>query len=1655
MSGHAASAARLKAGGIVSASSAAPKDLPTSTLCAQAHRHPALGSRVVVRLSEDFLIKAQTLEMEVLGFDESEDRGVVGQRRRRGLGFPAWALVNDPKHARFALEVVKEFKKEARRARSKPGHAKTGIDSIAEGLGKTVPHFLPSFYEEAGRAFIEASSSSYAAQCFEKAREAERVHALAVDEEERRRSFLEFALAGAVTIKSLAAYSKELQNGHEPATAYKHFRTLCVSRTLGGLPPWGTMAKELKQLAKKAGLDPKKEDAKLVEEIAEAPSLTRAPMDFWKSYRKPLAALAKGSPKLRGALLNLFPSPSSVKETFDGFWLELLDECGALEGLTAVADTVPDEAAPRGGAAAWLTRWAAHVTRNWKRRISPPQTFALLRRMADRLKADDKPVTFVDKWGRTLDLDLCEAALQLGISLSDPDQHKSFSLVSWAKHGAEEERGLNPVHISRDERYSPLLETALDKVMGGESFESLARERDGFNEVRRSWLTKALESLGHGALPGLESGILRFTKATNARTFTDFPAALETLQSVDAAPALARTLRGGIFDELGWPALEEAASDLDPDGAGKVKLELRGVFPYAIVTNATKAIVVGPKGRALEVDFDLPKGATLVDVYYSQNQLMVIYRQPGKKHQGFWSGQPSKHFEFEHGYYRGEENSICVELDDGAITFGDRALMAGDTERPKRNALYCDGETFYQKQWTGSTWKFKEFDPRTGELGRVSLPAFFEDFAEEGKALDINNSFLLPLPEGLTSSPLGSKDGMIGWCVRYPVTENRRQLPFVQRELETIDGRRWEGASRQLVPLALLRLPGDDQLHPITLKSGWRYGGELCLWDPGGDKRTALLSTKKRVYAAGTPVPLPLTFWHLLEARDDAGSKALRAITDDKARAMLDAARAEMSEGREVDLDTLEKTRLVIAKQLPEVTHPGLARGILGVVAEAAGLSKAHDKLVAARDPDAADDPATASAEITITEKQAIGALRSILGRQYGYSDLISQQIAATSAFFSREDRSIKKNTKVPSSMMGWHTLIGRIGAAAYIAARASTSDKHRAILKNLLMLWSDTIFDEASREGKIRTLVVVAESLPIQTSSEGYAWLFEHDGNDYLVKKSRNYHSSATRYTVVEHAPDGVFKPLPDAMIQDEWPSLKGWGGKASIRQFLTRLDEEGPFAFDATDATTLSEGTGLGYAEASLLWAGLPNIGDYSKNFLTKELREEMGLKVNEADAARETFTSRTPPNRANLFAASIPDDVDGLFDAEKRRGPEGHLGRLITAWNTLFGKRVALPPELIVAADKGLDAPLEPAAVLSALAKPASADILNKDGTWTILGNGGLLESGKPLDCSAVFTTEAAASFAAYIPYLFSELPVGDPIRHNLPDALARIRARLDSKDFVLPIGTLYGYGDEGEKTFKALFEGLGGEPVSGFVEARDTGLVFAARTNNYNASFFIRPALFREGEKPKELETLDKLDIGHGAYRIGSKYKRGVSPLMAVQYLRSESFTTMAERVKKTPVPEGAYETNPLHSAAEIVSEVGRKYDLNEDASVLYLQTLALIAPTTKAVRRWNDWTAARYKKAAQPLVKQKLVVEAKRARAGRSFFLPGPWEALKSPHPPIETWKLPLYQIRPDDEGQLIIPLERFLPLRPLHEIFHEAWRRVTNGDEPRFEEVRS
>ena len=209
----------LEAGALLPVKQKVPKDEIVDTVSARSYSHPALGDRVVVRLTADSVAQGDDLAMEYRGFESPEVTGPVAQRRRQALGFPAAALINDPKNAHYALEVVKLFRKAARRSKAKPGHGFDEFAAIAKTLGRSVAHFLPSFWETVGREFIALGNRSYASRSFTRAREAERVHALKIDEEVRLDAFLEFALAGCLTAKSLMEYAADLQKTMDTSKA--------------------------------------------------------------------------------------------------------------------------------------------------------------------------------------------------------------------------------------------------------------------------------------------------------------------------------------------------------------------------------------------------------------------------------------------------------------------------------------------------------------------------------------------------------------------------------------------------------------------------------------------------------------------------------------------------------------------------------------------------------------------------------------------------------------------------------------------------------------------------------------------------------------------------------------------------------------------------------------------------------------------------------------------------------------------------------------------------------------------------------------------------------------------------------------------------------------------------------------------------------------------------------------------------------------------------------------------------------------------------------------------------------------------------------------------------------------------------------------------
>ncbi|PWS44412.1 hypothetical protein DKT74_11615, partial [Streptomyces sp. ZEA17I] len=382
---EARAAALLDAGAVLPAGTSGRDD--ADALTARTYTHPALGDRPVVRLVPATLGEAEDLALEFLGLSRAAEAPVVGQVRRETLGFPAWALVNDPANGHHALALVKDIERLGRQARTRAGAAKEGFDELGTRLGRAVPHFLPTYYEQVARLFLQAENTVYAASFFGKAREAERVHGLVVDEDRQRAVFLEFAFAGALTVKALRQYVRDLAARLDPADAWAQFRRLLVERCAAGMPPYAALPQDVRALVKAAGLDRESAERDLVADLIGSPGVVRAPASFWTAYRPAVVALAQRDPAVRARLLGFFPETftenGSRGADAERGWLTLLAESGAEDLLTALPAASgapgtavasasgasgppgsPGEGAPAVSPADWLARWEAHRRRN-------------------------------------------------------------------------------------------------------------------------------------------------------------------------------------------------------------------------------------------------------------------------------------------------------------------------------------------------------------------------------------------------------------------------------------------------------------------------------------------------------------------------------------------------------------------------------------------------------------------------------------------------------------------------------------------------------------------------------------------------------------------------------------------------------------------------------------------------------------------------------------------------------------------------------------------------------------------------------------------------------------------------------------------------------------------------------------------------------------------------------------------------------------------------------------------------------------------------------------------------------------------------------------------------------------------------------------------
>ncbi|MFD3372821.1 hypothetical protein [Streptomyces sp. NPDC058697] len=1674
---HTTAAALLEAGAVLPVGATSGEDADSLTV--RTYTHPALDGRLAVRLVPGTLGEAEDLALEFLGLAREPETPEVGQVRRETLGFPAWALVNDPANGHHALALVKDVERLARQAKSRPGTAKEGFEELGERLGRAVPHFLPTFYEQAARIFLQHENTTYAAAFFGKAREAERVHALTVDEERQRAVFLEFAFAGALTVKALKEYVKDLAHRLDPATAWSQFRQLCVERCAAGMPPYASLPQDARGLIKAAGLPRVTEECALVADLVASPAAVRAPVSFWTAYRATLPILAEQQPAVRARLLEIMPTALGRAVKDDEFWLTLLAESGADRLLTGEdgEDSRGDEDSPGGektgavdaadaiDAADWLSRWAAHRKHGGTVSSRSPLTLRLVERMAPRLCADGRDVDlFTGRWHAGADLDLLDLCVSQGVPLAMPDADKEvyLSLDRWLQD--RQPGGRDLAASAADPRFRPLLHRAIDALSDNRTLadvlEALA-SHPVLGDVLREWLDDAAETFrASTGLPGARAALhrLRLFRSVAARVS---PQAVAHVAEHEIAPLLGRTLRAGIPDELGWPALDEALRLLETDTEPKSKskhgrnrsrdddpLRLTEAWPALILSRRHKAVVVGPDKVLLDHDLRLPVELNRwqhPQFRYTDGELLVMWRQDSKQF-GYWSARPSEVFslggeQLPH-WYGNDAGDPSIPLTGGGRATGGRTLHAGDTVLPPSRSVIGDGTTCWREGRQGRQQVWLEYDPATGTHGRASLPAFLRSGIREDAALLQHHCEVLPLQPGLEHSPFGTDGSVLGRWVR-----SEGEGTEARTTAGTPDGRTVTLRTAGF-PLGALRLPGGAEpvaayLHQhvvLFASEDTSASGELGRVTPG---------QRGGEYAAGTRLVPPVAFWHALRPRDEQASAVLRALTDEAAADVLRAAAQALTEreaqvvkagdaagttvdGKPVVPSVDDFIRPAVARALPGLTDERLLIGVSALVRAALQLTgtaaafvappvekkrpeqRRNEEMFADYRPVHGDDRTLRSATDGMADlwgwggDQQWSALRQIRAVNHVLSGRPAdgKQLPDSAQTGALRDGWRSEEHTIPGIGLVWPSLLGVLRPLAYRAATPTLTDVEREAL--LLLL-------EAVAEGPLAApghgLREILLSEP-HGKQQRAGQVLRREGRTVVLLGCHNIDSQSDRvsWLALDHDPSGAFGAVAHFTLDKETAVSSAFpaDGLAALTRMI-RDKGAAPWHPDAPAAFAAATRDGLGPVQSTVLLAARPQQP-------SADVLATIGLKPRQMDLGNGRLSSLGREDRFALMSALLPEDPGDLWTT----GPDiAAAGRV---WAERLASVVRLPEDLAV------DLAGLPAGSAEAVLNPGLTPWISRTTVQRPDKNGNLV----PADPAAVpgryDLTRAVASLAA----LAYALPYGHPLRACLPEGLAALRRRLTDPGLLLDLDVEW--TDKGSSTAVELRKAYGLPATGGADEHGMTPVGEALVLRPWygdQETVLLRPAALT-GPDDAVLGLLEGL--------VGPDRDSGLQALRTILDAGLERALTAGLD------PEGpvGHAQDPTVVAPALVAEVASAHGLSEDAAALYLQLLALPDPTDRNCARWTGWTPARLKKARTELAATDLVVDAKRPRAGRTLFLPCGWRDLKSPALPVETWKEGLYPVR---------DRSRAVPLLPVPDLFAGAWARVQDGDAPAYEKL--
>jgi hypothetical protein len=1641
----------LNAGAILVVGAPTPSTVPVASQEVRRYQHEALGGRMVAKLTSADLAPAVDATMEFLGFSAPESSGAVGLALHGALGFPESALIIDPKNARYALGVVKDLNRLGRMAKGRPGASKEGMEKLGATLGNSVPHFLPSYFEQCGRVFMGLENTVYAGAMFVKARAAENTFGLVVNEDHRRAAFLEFAFAGALPGKALDEYAKDLAKVYPADVAFGHFRSLTLQRCRGGLAPWAQMMDVVKRMSKAAGADVDKAQGELLAELLSSPALRFASLTFWKSVRSLVIGMAKADPAIKGTLLNLHPTGD-----FHVWWLELLKDCGALEALcTLDDDAVPAEALPTGGPAAWLNK----VVGSFGYQADTTALTGLLETMAPRLRRDHeaadaafpngsgsgvgdearvRPVTsvqFHSTWW--VKVDLLDYALELGIAC-DAEPNNNFTYRLDQKH-------LRQLTFLGTAEH---LRGPLRRAVEGGMVSDLAATMfacSGLHALMAEWIGSRVDAIAptdgasaNGALDFIAKAD-ELVKSVTVAMLALVPGAKERLSQVDVPSSLARQLQLGMFAEFCWPVLEDTVAKLVGDrptskgsssaqsSATPPTLSFDESWPYLIVHDMAKAYVIDHERVVLEHDLRWTPTSWQRRITFVDGALFAGWYGQGYTYTCYWSNDANNMIteDVDLGY-RSDNSLSSFAVPGGGRTFGGKAMQVGDRKCPGVQPIAFDGRNYWvsKGEWANGEYVigYAEFDPTTGKVGRTSFPAFAE--AELDADRSVLSLQMFAVPESVPTSFLGARNtnGVTGHVViKQKSSTSGSQLAGTAftYEVVRVDGIRFV-APNGVIPDGLATWPGVDSPYVIT-----PYNRVLDA------SMTVTVIDESATWPTLNGATIPRSYWHYFSVRDAAGSAALRAADKQRLEALLEhasdlCAQATRSEPFLPDDEHPELNALAIAA-LPGLGDPVLTRAVTTLAAKlAVSAADVSAWLDGTNRSGAAKKPEAFTDEVEELLAQAVNGVV----HPNAWCRMHTQLQVLTNFFTAPDDEptpeldySLKR--ALAGNGLTVETLLRGVPTALFSLLLPTSTEAERNAIGSYLDLWLASPFSDGTALLSV-TMQIESELDPegtLQRGTDGSRWWF---GPSRMVRADNG--KRVYEFSALGSNPEAL--PPSNCSIVSTLISAP-LIARDLVATVLCAIQERGPVgSIGAADVLSFASATGRSKGEAAVILSGFRGIG-YRSTPITKEQREFLGVKAAETKTGAEALSAGDISTR---WLALLGAAIHYPLEAQWSENASGFVAKLAEAWVGVYGAQTVLNDAMLASVDKVLKS--------SGWSQYKARDVLTDlDGTtprfpadyeqhFNAEGELVLTPGTEQLGEAWVLAVVKVAALLA------NDSPANDPWRAIAGKGIVAIGQRLQNPSMIWPWANVHSHS--------AAFERIAAElpvlPNTGANKLIDAGdVILEERKYGADSSWnvYLRTARYLDRSPGRVLA-----DAARESVLIGS----------ILDWLFSERAAQFAAHLQSPSSALDGYEQNPLLCALPLVDDVAKATGLDANAAALYLQILTLAEPTTSNIKLWNGWTAKQVNEAATALLEAGLVVSAKRAGTGREVFLPGGWIDMRSPAIGIELWKAPFYALT-DEPSKRTSYLGRVFPLDPLPVLFQQAWDRWTAGDKPGFAEV--